>query len=100
MIAFRIGDVGSQEDLDRLEVVAQPVHCGNGHQLSLPVFLFGPQAAQVTDPQQEGARQSQDQQGGDQADAGGGAKPRMTARPFSGPFPERGLGGVLERTIL
>ena len=61
--------------------------------------LFGPLSGQVTDPQQQGTRYGQDEQGGDDPDARGGAEPRMAARPLPGPLPERGLGGILQRAI-
>ena len=89
---LRVGRVphrgrGSQQDLDLLEVVAQPVQCGNGHKLSLAVFLFDLQAAQMTDAKQESSRQSEDQEGRDQAYARERAQPRMTTRPFSSRTP-------------
>ena len=98
LLVFRIRDVGSQQELDRLEIVVQPLPRGDGRRPGLLGLLLDLQSRQVTDPQQEGARQRQDQQGGDGPDAGGRAQARMPARPFASPFPKRRLGGVLERT--
>ena len=60
LLAFGFGDVGSQQELDRLEIVVQPVLRGDGFQPGLLGLLLGPQSGQVADPQQEGARQRQD----------------------------------------
>ena len=59
-----------------------------------------PQSREVADPEQEGARQRQDQQGGDDPDAGRRSSAADAGASISRPFPERGLGGILQRKIL